>query len=180
MQSDHERGTALVVGGSGVIGHAIASRLATSGKWRTICVSRSGAAPAGAEGVSVDLLAGEGLANLNGLPSVTHVFYAGFSPQKDRLAEVEPNRRMLEAALDGAERGGALKAVILVTGAKYYGIQWGPIVTPAVETAARSLAPNFYYAQEDLLIERPRAGACCLSSPRAQLPPSDCLGTRPP
>lgn len=46
------------------------------------------------------------------------------------------------------------KRIVLQTGAKHYGVHIGPIITPSREHDPRVLTiPNFYYAQEDILIE---------------------------
>jgi len=44
-----------------------------------------------------------------------------------------------------------LERVVLNEGVKAYGVHLGPFKTPAKETDARHLPPNFYYAQEDFL-----------------------------
>lgn len=48
----------------------------------------------------------------------------------------------------------SLQHVTLVTGGKFYGLHLGPAKTPAKETDAWHLPPNFYFDQEDFLRER--------------------------
>lgn len=151
---------ALVAGASGVIGRALALNLVAGG-WNVVCTTRSGEAVPGAQGLAVDLLdtaAVQGAART--LDPVTHLFYAAYQPQATRADEITPNRDMLANAIDLARGSShALRRVVLVTGGKVYGLQWGVIKTPAREGDARCLGPNFYYAQEDLLRERgPREG----------------------
>ena len=62
---------------------------------------------------------------------------------KSLLDAVEPETRGLEH-------------VHLVQGTKYYGMHRGPFRTPAREDDPRPATPNFYYEQQDLLVERQR------------------------
>lgn len=151
---------ALVVGSTGVIGGAIARRLAGDPAWRVSCVTRSGAAPEGVTGLAVDLLDTASVqAAARRLEPVTHVFYAAYQHRPTRTEEIPPNLAMLRHAIDlGEAQAGSLQRFVLVTGGKYYGLQWGAIKTPARETDPRHLGPNFYYAQQDHLAERSAAG----------------------
>jgi len=150
---------ALVVGASGVIGGAMARHLSTAADWRVTCATRGGAAPEGATGLAVDLLdAASVRAAAAQLPPVTHVFYAAYQHRPTRTEEIPPNLAMLRHAIDlGEAHAGSLQRFVLVTGGKYYGLQWGAIKTPARETDPRHLGPNFYYAQQDHLAERAAA-----------------------
>lgn len=151
---------ALVVGSTGVIGGAIARRLAADAGWRVSCITRSGAAPAGVNGLAVDLLDPVSVkAAAAALAPLTHVFYAAYQHRPTRTEEIAPNLAMLRHAIDlGEAQAGSLQRFVLVTGGKYYGLQWGAIKTPARETDPRHLGPNFYYAQQDHLAERSAAG----------------------
>ena len=151
---------ALVVGSTGVIGGAIARQMVSAAGWRVTCVTRSGAAPEGATGMAVDLLDAQAVrAAAAKLEPVTHVFYAAYQQRPTRTEEVGCNLAMLRHAIDlGEAHAGALERVVLVTGGKYYGLQWGAIKTPARETDPRHLGPNFYYQQQDHLAERSAAG----------------------
>lgn len=148
---------ALVAGASGIVGRGIATRLAADG-WRVLCASRSGAAVPGAQGIEVDLSdAQQARAALAGHPGITHLFYAAYVQAADRAAEVAPNLAMLRHAVHAAEAAApGLRKVVLVTGAKFYGIQWGASRTPCRESDPRQLPPNFYYDQEDFLREARR------------------------
>lgn len=149
---------ALVAGASGIVGTGIARRLVADG-WRVLCASRSGGGDvAGAEGIAVDLMdpaaCRQALAPHGGSDGITHVFYAAYQQAASRAAEVAPNLAMLRHLVEAAGAvAPAFQRVVLVTGAKFYGIQWGQTKTPCRETDARQLPPNFYYDQEDFLRE---------------------------
>lgn len=150
---------ALVVGATGVVGRAISQQLAAYPDWRVTCATRSGKALSGATGIAVDLMDPQAvIAAASQLDRVTHMFYAAYQPRMTRSEEVEPNLTMLRHAIDLAEgTSDALQHVTLITGGKYYGLQWGAIRTPARESAPRHLGPNFYYAQHDHMVARSAA-----------------------
>ena len=151
-------GTALVAGATGVVGRGVAQALVGAG-WNVFCASRSGGGDiAGARGIAVDLLdAADCKRAFASLGEVTHVFHAAYLQAPNRAAEVEPNLAMLRHAVQGvAAASPALRKVVLVTGAKFYGIQWSASRTPCRESDARQLPPNFYYDQEDWLREASR------------------------
>jgi hypothetical protein len=86
---------------------------------------------------------------------VTHVFYAALQPAGNVFDEVALNLTMLANTVETVERSSKeLRKVIIVEGAKFYGAHLGPFKTPAKETDARHMPPNFYYNQEDYLKER--------------------------
>jgi nucleoside-diphosphate-sugar epimerase len=59
---------------------------------------------------------------------------------------------MLANAIAAVEAGSpGLRRVLLLEGAKAYGVHLGPFKVPALESDSRHMPPNFYYAQEDLL-----------------------------
>jgi nucleoside-diphosphate-sugar epimerase len=160
MPNESTTPTAVVVGATGIIGRAIAAKLAELGGWRVIGVTRSGGTIPGVdEAIAVDLGdPEEARRRLAPAAGATHLFFAAYLPRGDWAAEVEPNRALLVNAVEGLEAVGApLRHVTLITGAKYYGVHLGPSAAPAAETEPRHLGPNFYYDQEDYL--RSRAGA---------------------
>jgi PRISE-like Rossmann-fold domain len=62
---------------------------------------------------------------------------------------------MLANTVEVVERSSpTLRKVLLVEGAKFYGAHLGAYKTPAKETDPRHMPPNFYYDQEDYLVER--------------------------
>ena len=154
-----EKKTALIAGASGIVGRGIAERLVGDG-WRVLCASRSGGGHLpGTEGVAVDLLDAEACARaVAPHAGITHVFHAAFQPAPSRAAEVAPNLAMLRNVVEAVQQASpALRKVVLVTGAKFYGIQWGASSTPCRESDPRQLPPNFYYDQEDWLREASRS-----------------------
>lgn len=158
MSVDDEGRTALVAGANGVVGRGIAQALVAAG-WRVICASRSGGGDLpGTQGLAVNLRDAEECRRAFGrLDGVSHVFYAAYQQAPNRAAEIEPNVVMLRNAVQGvAAASPALRKVVLVTGAKFYGIQWGASRTPCRESDPRQLPPNFYYDQEDWLREAGR------------------------
>lgn len=142
----------LVVGATGVIGGAVAKRLVANGGLVTLAARPRGKDVPGVLGVDL-LEQGSRDAAAKSLRPVTHLFFAAYQSRPDRIAEIEPNLNMLKGAVELAERGGALQRVVLMTGGKYYGVQWGQVKTPARETDPRHLGPNFYYDQQDFLEE---------------------------
>ena len=144
---------ALVAGGSGIVGAGVAEQLVAAG-CRVVCASRSGGgALPGAEPIRVDLMSREDCERaLAQHPGITNVFYAAYQQAASRSAEVAPNLAMLRNIVEAAQaKCAGLRKVVLVTGAKFYGIQWGASRTPCRESDPRQLGPNFYYDQEDWL-----------------------------
>jgi nucleoside-diphosphate-sugar epimerase len=65
---------------------------------------------------------------------------------------------MLRNSLDALEtHSRRFKHVTLLQGAKAYGMHLGRVDEPAKETDPRVMPPNWYYDQEDLLLERCKA-----------------------
>lgn len=153
MSSTASSSIALVAGASGIVGTGVAQRLVADG-WRVLCASRSGGGQIeGAEGIALDLMDPAACRQaLAKHPGITHVFFAAYQPAASRAAEVAPNLAMLRNLVEAANAvAPALEKVVLVTGAKFYGIQWGHTKTPCRESDPRQLPPNFYYDQEDFL-----------------------------
>jgi nucleoside-diphosphate-sugar epimerase len=147
--------TALVVGGSGVIGRNLANYLAKQSDWNTIAVAREieSVLPSNVKWVSMDLLDQADVAKkIHELQEVTHVFYAAYIPKPTFAEEVEPNLLMLKNILQAIQPVAKnLTHVVINEGVKAYGVHLGPFKTPAKETDARHMPPNFYYTQEDFL-----------------------------
>jgi hypothetical protein len=61
---------------------------------------------------------------------------------------------MLENIVEGVSAASSvLRHVHLVHGAKYYGAHLGPYKTPSKENDSRHTAPNFYYDQQDFIVQ---------------------------
>lgn len=95
--------------------------------------------------------------------NVTHVFYAAYIQDDDPVKQKEINARMLQSAIKAVLRLTVtnLKAVVLQTGLKHYGVEvlgMVPFKLPLKESAPRiTQAPFknliFYYDQVDILQE---------------------------
>jgi nucleoside-diphosphate-sugar epimerase len=162
---------ALVVGALGVVGRALIARLEGDPGWRTIGLSRR--APdfeTRAQFVSVDLLdRADCEAKLPGLGEVTHVFFTPYSAQPTLAEDERANLAMLVNFMEAFEpHAPRLAHVQLMQGTKWYGTQFGPFPTPAKEDDPRHIPPNFYYAQQDWLVERRRGRRWSWSALRPQ------------
>jgi nucleoside-diphosphate-sugar epimerase len=148
--------TAVVAGASGITGRGLLETLTARG-WDVVALSRSKVDRPGVRSISVDLMdSAASRSALSGLGEVTHIFYAGRYAHKASVAEpVVENLMMLRNTVEPIEAASPkLRHVHLVHGTKYYGSNTGPFSTPAREDDPRSLAPNFYYAQQDYLAAR--------------------------
>jgi nucleoside-diphosphate-sugar epimerase len=103
-------------------------------------------------------------------PDATHVFYtarAKFTDATVGVEDVEGNATMVRNLVDAGETAcKGLQHVHLVEGTKWYGMHLGAFPTPAREDDPRHMPPNFYYAQEDILIERQKGRKWTWSSSR--------------
>jgi nucleoside-diphosphate-sugar epimerase len=159
---------ALVVGASGAAASRIAERAAASPGFEVVGLSRRVPEGAGAW-IAADLLDSEDLARaLSARPDITHVVYASRAPHAESgVEDVEGNLRMLRNLLDAAEAALPRFAHIhLVQGGKWYGMHIGPYRTPAREDDPRHIPPNFYYDQQDLVVERQRSRPWAWSASR--------------
>ncbi|HDZ36956.1 MAG TPA: SDR family oxidoreductase [Marinobacter sp.] len=150
------KGTALVVGATGITGGNLASYLVASG-WTVYGLSRRPTEQSGVIPVATDLLdkpaTGQALADL----PITHVFYCSWARRDNEKANVEANSAMMRnlfSALDSDN----LEHASLVTGTKQYlgsfeAYGSGRIETPFRESEPRVPGENFYYALEDVLLE---------------------------
>lgn len=149
--------TAVVAGATGVIGRYIIDYLKEQEDWTVIGISRN--VPDEEDNVqfiSANMLDADDVKQkLSNLPTVTHLIYAAYQDfEADPQKQVEINFKMFKNTLDAVEDGApSLDRVILMQGAKAYGVHLGPIKTPAKETDPRHMPPNFYYDQEDYMRE---------------------------
>ena len=149
-----ENKVALVVGARGVIGRNLTDHLAALGGWDVIGVSRHGGPSAGpVRHVAVDLLdADESRKKLGVLTDVTHIFYAAYQDRPSWAELVAPNLAMLVNAVETVERvAPGLRHVSLMQGYKVYGGHLGPFKTPARETDAYFMPPEFMVDQQRFL-----------------------------
>ena len=149
--------TALVVGVQGVIGRNLINHLQTLNDWDVIGLSRRGGATDGrVRHISVDLLdATDTRAKLAGLKDVTHIFYAAYQDRSSWAELVAPNLAMLVNLVEATEAVAMnLQHVSLMQGYKVYGAHLGPFKTPARETDANHMPPEFNIDQQDYLEAR--------------------------
>jgi nucleoside-diphosphate-sugar epimerase len=157
------RRCALIPGVTGVVGRGLAKYLTTQGDWDVIGMARRvPPGPLKFPVIALDLAnAAACRAQAGALANVTHVFYCARAHHTASAKEpIELNLAMLRNVIDAVEpvaRG--LCHVHLVQGSKYYGSDLGPYQTPAKESDPRIAEPNWYYAQEDFIIERSRGKA---------------------
>ncbi|WP_414944625.1 SDR family oxidoreductase [Amycolatopsis sp. cmx-11-32] len=149
---NEERKVALVAGANGVIGKNLIEHLETQSDWRVIGLSRRG----GPGQIAVDLLDAEGtLAKLGDLDDVTHVFYAAYVDKPTWAELVPPNLAMLTNLVDAIERAApGLRHISLMQGYKVYGAHLGPFKTPARESDAGHMPPEFNVDQQQFLERR--------------------------
>lgn len=140
-----------------MIGGGLVEHLAGLGGWEVIGLSRRGGPSTGrVRHVSVDLLdAGDTAAKLGKLTDVTHVFYAAYQDRPTWAELVPPNLAMLVNVVDAIEPVAKnLRHVSLMQGYKVYGAHLGPFKTPARESDANHMPPEFNIDQQNFLEER--------------------------
>ncbi|BGP13469.1 hypothetical protein JCM10213_001793 [Rhodosporidiobolus nylandii] len=158
--------TALVFGANGVSGLALLNALSrtSSTEWKkVIAVSRRPAVLEHADDrvvfVEADLLGevGELVEKLKkaGAEETTHVAFYAYVAKADETELIEVNRKLFSNSLEAvAKVAPGVKAFLLQTGYKYYGVHKGGeylAPTPFKEDAPRHTGENFYYVQEDML-----------------------------
>jgi len=148
---------ALVVGAQGVIGRNLVDHLATLGDWNIVGLSRRGGKPANRiRPIAVDLLDRDDCQEkLSGLADVTHIFYAAYQDRPTWAELVPPNLAMLTNVVEAIEAvANRLQHISLMQGYKVYGAHLGPFKTPARETDAHHMPPEFNVDQQNFLESR--------------------------
>ena len=148
---------ALVTGGLGVTGRALINYLNTLSKWDVVAISRrTPEFKTDAQYISLDLTDSAACKQvLSDVKDVTHIFFAAYQQQASLAQESAVNLALLKHLVEAVEStSSSLQRVVLVQGGKVYGVHLGPYKTPAKETDARHMPPNFYYDQEDYLRSR--------------------------
>ncbi|MHA0852557.1 SDR family oxidoreductase [Serratia nematodiphila] len=152
---------ALVIGANGVIGRRLIEELTGQG-WQVVGVSRRGGQSAsGVRHLQVDLLDAAATRDaLRPLSAISHVFYAAYQDAPDWAGLVAPNLQMLQHVVEGLEPiAPALEHISLMQGYKVYGAHLGPFKTPARESDAGHMPPEFNVAQQQYLAQR-QVGKC--------------------
>ncbi|MDR6878837.1 SDR family oxidoreductase [Bacillus sp. 3255] len=163
------RKVALVVGANGVIGRNLIDHLITLPDWDVIGVSRRGGESNDrVRYVTVDLLdRAELIEKLSDLTEVTHIFYAAYQDRATWAELVPPNLAMLVNIVEAIEPiAPGLQHVSLMQGYKVYGAHLGPFKTPARETDANHMPPEFNIDQQDFLEQRQKGKAWTWSALR--------------
>ena len=164
------RRCALIPGVTGVVGRGLARYLAAQQDWEVIGLARH--LPhehTDYPVVAVDIVdAASCRERLSEFTHVTHVMYCARASHTTSAKEpIELNTAMLRNVIDAVElvaRG--FQHVHLVQGSKYYGSDLGPYKTPSKESDPRIGESNWYYAQEDFIVERSRGKAWHWSASR--------------
>lgn len=153
----------LVVGASGVVGNAVVERFLERDRYEVVAVSRRKPEVASTrpfQHLAVDLTDRESTRSaLEPLVDVTHVVFAAVSEQPGLISgwsdpeQMRLNLSMLQHSLEPLLDAGALRHVTLMQGTKAYGSHLHPIPVPAKERAPRDDHENFYWLQEDYLLE---------------------------
>ncbi|MFE5318060.1 SDR family oxidoreductase [Paenibacillus sp. NPDC056579] len=149
--------TALVVGANGVIGRNLIEYLEQLPDWNIIGVSRRGGkSTARVRYVAVDLLdEQDSQEKLSSLTEVTHIFYAAYQDRPTWAELVAPNLAMLVNVVNAIEPSApGLQHISLMQGYKVYGAHLGPFKTPAKETDAYHMPPEFNVDQQQFLERR--------------------------
>ncbi|AEF46250.1 NAD-dependent epimerase/dehydratase [Serratia sp. AS12] len=147
---------ALVVGANGVIGHKLIEELVVQG-WQVVGLSRRGGVDRPqVRYLAVDLLDAQATRDaLQPLTQVSHIFYAAYQDAPDWAGLVAPNLAMLTNVVDAVEPvAQGLEHISLMQGYKVYGAHLGPFKTPARESDAGHMPPEFNVDQQNHLERR--------------------------
>ncbi|WP_454692203.1 NAD-dependent epimerase/dehydratase family protein [Achromobacter aloeverae] len=148
--------SALIVGGSGLVGGHLRQELLARGGWSVTTTQR--AAPPRQPGdhriVRLDLLDPASIARaMDEIPQVSHVFFLARVWRPGYVIERDENTLVLARLLDRLQDRPELEHVQLIHGLKWYGSVQGPFRTPARETDPVA-GRHFYYEQRALLDAR--------------------------
>jgi nucleoside-diphosphate-sugar epimerase len=148
---------ALVVGANGVIGGNLIAQLLKLPDWQVVGLSRRGGISTDrVRYISVDLLDPlDAREKLAALQDVTHIFYAAYQDRPSWAELVPPNLAMLVNVVDAIEPvATGLAHISLMQGYKVYGAHLGPFKTPARESDANHMPPEFNIDQQSFLERR--------------------------
>lgn len=155
--------TAVVVGATGILGREIVHELSKDRQqWPTIHALSRSKKEQFCETVvhhHIDLLSSaDEMANDINSVQGSVVFYAGYMEKATEQENWDTNGAMLSNFLQALVRTGAIDGVeriVLVTGAKQYGVHLGAPKNPMLESdpwlTDSKWPPNFYYNQQNIL-----------------------------
>ncbi|RYZ92773.1 MAG: SDR family oxidoreductase [Proteobacteria bacterium] len=170
---------ALVVGAQGVIGRNLVNHLKELPEWEVVGLSRRKGEDSGrVRHIAVDLLDQQACRTLLAeLTDVTHIFYAAFIDRPTWAELVPPNLAMLVNVVEAIEPiAKGLQHVSLMQGYKVYGAHLGPFKTPARETDAGHMPPEFNVDQQEFLEQRQKGKSWTWSALRPSMVSGFALG----
>ena len=178
-------GKVLIVGALGTVGRSLIDHFEPRTDWDMVALSRRKPDFATrADWLSLDLRDPQAVARLSELDGVTHVIYAAVQDQADLVSgwserdHADTNLAMLKAVVDGIEASPSpLRHITLLQGTKAYGGHLGVFRMPARESDERYMPPNFYYDQQDFIVERQAGKAWSWTALRPQLVCGTAVGT---
>jgi len=154
----------LVTGASGVVGNAAVEHFLARDRYEVVALSRRTpeiSSPRPFRHVAADLRDAEATrAALADASDATHLVFAALTEQPGLIsgwsdrAQMELNLSLLRNTLEPLLEAGTLRHVTLMQGTKAYGSHLHPIPVPAKERAPRDDHENFYWLQEDYLLEQ--------------------------
>ena len=161
-------GRVLIAGALGIVGRAMLAEFTGRQGWEVVGCSRRGKADdLDAELIALDLRDGPACAErIAAAGPFTHVVYCA-NYEKPNLVRgwldtdhVEINTAMLRNLLGAVlASSSGFRHITVLQGTKAYGAAAGFFKLPAKESDPRYPGPNFYYAQEDYLRDRQKAGS---------------------
>jgi nucleoside-diphosphate-sugar epimerase len=179
--------TVLILGASGVVGHAALEHFVDLPGVRVVSASRRtphGSLAQRAQHLSIDLMRPDECAQaIESIGGVTHVIYAALYEKPGLVRgwresdQMQINLAMLRNLLEPVIRTSpGLRHVSLLQGTKAYGVHLHPVDVPAREDQARDAHENFYWLQEDFLREQAARAGFGFTIWRPQLVFGDALG----
>lgn len=164
---DDQKKKVLIAGASGISGSYIAQELVSRSDWQVTGLARAVPREDSDNGMlflAADMLEPSSLEQVSDhFNDLTHVVYAGYSPVggSDWAAQTSINSSMFENLVSAVCRAAPrLQRILLMQGQKYYGSHLGSYKTPTREDDPRHMPPNFYFNQQDLLIETAQKANC--------------------
>lgn len=153
----------VVFGALGLVGRSVIKALEPRADWQIVGVSRRRPDFVGrARFVSLDLTDRDACVRTFSdaeFADVTHVVYAALYEKPELISgwrdpeQIATNTTMLKNALEVLGRQPSLRHVTLLQGTKAYGAHIAPMRIPGREREPRHPGANFYWNQEDHLIE---------------------------